>query len=105
MPRGGRRTTRNATAMASGLNTRERAIVAAPAVIRLEIIPAGPWAIYRRASCRTWRVVRSRRTVFQNAQNVFSPKWKCRVEEEGALFPLFCFSALMGTVCRIRGQK
>jgi hypothetical protein len=28
----------------------------------------------------------------QHTQDMFSPKWKCRVEEEGALFPLLCFS-------------
>jgi hypothetical protein len=28
----------------------------------------------------------------QHTQNMFSPKWKCRVEEEGGLFYLFCFS-------------
>jgi hypothetical protein len=32
----------------------------------------------------------------QHTQDMFSPKWKCRVEEEGALFPLLCFSRVDG---------
>ena len=28
----------------------------------------------------------------QHTQDMFSQKWKCRVEEEGALFLLLCFS-------------